>query len=149
MLPRNVINKFGTLSWDGDQVPPRLEKMLKNGKILKFSKVSYFSFEINSNWYSHCFQHQKIMQIDVSDAFRHAKITIFRNIFSKVEILENSENSISCSETHSWSSFLCKNRFFRRSCALEINKWCEALSPDGQISKIWGLRIKGTISLKM
>ena len=112
MLPRNVINKFGTLSWDGDQVPPRLEKCWKNGKILKFSKVSYFSFEINSNWYSHCFQHQKIMQIDVSDAFRHAKITIFRNIFSKVEILENSENSISCSENPFLEQFSMQKSIF-------------------------------------
>ena len=53
-------------------------------------------------------------------------------------------------KTYIRSSFQYKNRFFRRSCALEIiNKWCEALSPDGQISKIWGLRIKGTLRFKM
>ena len=34
MLLGNVINKFGTLSWDGDQVPPRLEKNVE--KMLKF-----------------------------------------------------------------------------------------------------------------
>ena len=45
-------------------------------------------------------------------------------------------------KTHSWSSFQCKNRFFRRSCALEINKWCEALSPDGQNREIWDPGIK-------
>ena len=58
----------------------------KNVKILKFSKISYFSFEINPNGYSHRFQHQEIMQIDVSDAFRHPKISILRNIFQKMEI---------------------------------------------------------------
>ena len=41
-------------------------------------------------------------------------------------------------KTHSVKALGFRKSFFGRSCALEINKWCEALSPDGQRAKIGG-----------
>ena len=41
-------------------------------------------------------------------------------------------------KTHSLKALGFRKSFFGRSCALEINKWCEALFPDGQRAKIGG-----------
>ena len=41
-------------------------------------------------------------------------------------------------KTHSLKALGFRKSFFGRSCALEINKWCEALSPDGPGAKTGG-----------
>ena len=41
-------------------------------------------------------------------------------------------------KTHFPKVLSFRKSLFGRSCALEINKWCEALSPDGQMAKTGG-----------
>ena len=67
----------------------------------------------------------------------------FSTKFSKNWNFQNFSKMLKFSlKTHSLKALGFRKSFFGRSCALEINKWCEALSPDGQNREIWDPGIK-------